>query len=119
MTDLYTSLMRTVVPILAGLVLTLAADIGLDLDSAEVTAAVTAAMTAAYYTAFRLLEEWAGRIGVPWLRTLAGVLLGWATPPDYSAAEEARIELRFDTAAADREIRAALDRAYGRRRAGS
>uniref|UniRef100_UPI000375864E hypothetical protein n=1 Tax=Wenjunlia vitaminophila TaxID=76728 RepID=UPI000375864E len=74
--NLFASFMRTVVPVAAGLLLTLAARAGFDMDDASVTAAVTAALTAGYYAVFRLIEEAAGRLGVPWLRTLAGVALG-------------------------------------------
>jgi len=41
--NLFTSLMRTVVPIVAGLLISLAARVGLDLDDATATAYVTAA----------------------------------------------------------------------------
>ncbi|WP_018386575.1 hypothetical protein [Wenjunlia vitaminophila] len=84
--DLFASFMRTVVPIVVGLLLGLAARAGFDLDGETATAAVTAALTAAYYAVFRLLEEAAGRIGWDWLRKLAGVLLGWARPPRYPRA---------------------------------
>jgi hypothetical protein len=77
--------MRTLVPIAAGLLLTWAAKAGFNLDSASVTMWVTSAITAGYYALFRLLETAAGRIGWVWLRTLAGVLLGWARPPEYPA----------------------------------
>lgn len=79
------SIARTVVPMVAGLVLTLAARIGLDLDQAEVTAAVGTVLSAAYYTGWRAVEEWAGRTQHMRLRRLAGVLLGWARPPQYPA----------------------------------
>ncbi|WP_062214572.1 hypothetical protein [Streptomyces sp. NBRC 109706] len=79
------SIARTVVPMVAGLVLTLAARVGLDLDEAEVTAAVGTALSAAYYTGLRGVEEWAGRAQHPQLRRVAGVLLGWARPPQYPA----------------------------------
>lgn len=79
------SIARTVVPMVAGLILALAARIGLDLDQAEVTAAVATVLSAAYYTGLRGLEEWAGRTQRPRLRRVAGVLLGWARPPQYPA----------------------------------
>lgn len=88
--NLFTSIMRTLVPLVVGLVLGAAARVGLDLDDAQATAAVTTALTAAYYTAFRSLEEWAGRLDAPWLRQLAGVLLGWARPPEYPTPPSAR-----------------------------
>lgn len=86
--NLYASFLRTVVPIVAGLLLGWAARVGLDLDDAQVTAVVTSALAAGYYAVFRLLEEAAGRLDVPWLRTAAGVLLGWARPPQYPAAAD-------------------------------
>ena len=83
--NLFTSLMRTVVPIVAGLILGAAARMRLDLDDATVATEVTAALTMGYYAAFRLLEQWAGRLGAGWLRTAAGIALGWARPPQYPA----------------------------------
>jgi hypothetical protein len=83
--SLFPSFLRTVVPIVAGLLLGWAARAGLDLDDGQVTGAVTAALTMAYYAAFRLLEHAAERLHVPWLRTAAGLLLGWARPPQYEA----------------------------------
>jgi hypothetical protein len=57
---------------------------GLQLDDATATAYTTAAITAGYYVLWRLLEEFAGRIGWQPLRTVAGLLLGWARPPQYN-----------------------------------
>lgn len=82
-TNLYTSMMRTVVPVVAGLLLGWAAQVGWHLDDAQITSAVTSALTAVYYAAFRLLEEYAGKLNMPWLQKTAGVLLGWARPPQY------------------------------------
>lgn len=81
--NLFASFLRTAVPVVAGLLLGWAARVGWHLDDAQVTAAVTAALTFAYYAVFRLLEETAEHLRVPWLRTAAGVLLGWARPPQY------------------------------------
>lgn len=72
--------MRTVVPLLVGWILTAAHFLGLDPSSTTTTAAVVVVLTGAYYTAFRLLEHLATRLQLPALRTLAGVLLGWARP---------------------------------------
>jgi hypothetical protein len=96
--NLFTSLMRTLVPVVAGLVLGLAARVGLDLDDGMVTTYVTAALTAGYYTLWRALEELAGRLGWEPLRTLAGLLLGWAKPPQYEqpATVPVRVKLDFD-----------------------
>ncbi|WP_217552934.1 hypothetical protein [Streptomyces sp. GbtcB6] len=81
--NLFTSFMRTVVPIVAGLVLTLLVHIGVQFGSASVASVVTTVLTGAYYTVFRLLENLALKIRSRPLATVAGILLGWATPPDY------------------------------------
>ncbi|MCT9003864.1 hypothetical protein [Streptomyces rhizosphaerihabitans] len=81
--NLFASFMRTVVPIVAGLVLTLLVHIGVDFSSASVASAVTALLTGLYYTTFRLLETLALKIRSRPLATVAGILLGWATPPEY------------------------------------
>ncbi|MEU6198928.1 hypothetical protein [Streptomyces sp. NPDC047061] len=85
--NLFTSFMRTVVPIVAGLVLTLLVHLGVRFDSASVASVVTTVLTGAYYTVFRLLENLAVKIRSRPLATVAGVFLGWATPPDYPTAE--------------------------------
>lgn len=77
------SLMRTLVPLLVGWVLTASGWIGLAPDSTAVTAAVTAAVSAVYYTVLRAAEELAGRLRWRPARLVAGLLLGWAAPPDY------------------------------------
>lgn len=89
--DLLASVVRTLVPVGAGLVLTLAAETGLDLDSGTVTAAVTAAVTAGYYLAFRGLEVLAGRLRWQPLRRVAGAFLGYARPPEYPKSPDARL----------------------------
>ncbi|WOX14112.1 hypothetical protein [Streptomyces sp. N50] len=81
--NLFVSFMRTVVPIVAGLVLTLLVRIGVTFDSTAVASVVTAVLTGAYYTLFRLLETLAVKIRNRPLAAVAGILLGWATPPDY------------------------------------
>ncbi|MEU3095497.1 hypothetical protein ABZ690_11930 [Streptomyces sp. NPDC006967] len=94
--NLFTSLMRTVVPIVVGLLLGLAARVGLELDDATVTAYVTAGLTAGYYALWRALEELADRLGWEPLRTLAGLLLGWARPPQYEQPATVPIRVRVD-----------------------
>jgi len=94
--NLFTSLMRTVVPIVAGLLLGLAARVGLDLDEGAVTAYVTAGLTAGYYALWRVLEDLADRLGWEPLRTLAGVLLGWARPPLYEQPTTVPLKVRLD-----------------------
>ncbi|MFM9637590.1 hypothetical protein [Streptomyces turgidiscabies] len=83
MPALFVSFMRTAVPYVAGLLLTLVVRAGVEIDSATVTAVVTVALGIGYYLAFRLLE-WVGeRLRGSALQTVAGVLLGWARPPSY------------------------------------
>ncbi|MFG3019822.1 hypothetical protein ACGFZQ_14945 [Streptomyces sp. NPDC048254] len=82
--NLFASFMRTVVPIVAGLLLTLLVRIGVDFDSASVASVVTTVLTGAYYTTFRLLESLAVKLHSRPLATVAGILLGWAAPPDYA-----------------------------------
>ena len=84
--NLFASFMRTVVPVAAGLLLTLLVRIGVEFDSASVASVVTTVLTGAYYTTFRLLESLAVKIRSRPLATVAGILLGWAAPPDYPGA---------------------------------
>ncbi|MFD7990727.1 hypothetical protein [Streptomyces mexicanus] len=114
--NLFASLMRTVVPIVAGLLISLAAKVGLDLDDATATTYTTAAITAAYYALWRALEELAGRIGWEPLRTLAGVLLGWAKPPQYEqpTTVPVKVKLNVDTASLARDVAAVVQRSGGR-----
>jgi hypothetical protein len=108
--NLLASLLRTLVPIVAGLILGLAARFGLDLDDATVTAQVTAALTGAYYTLWRALEALAEYMAWRPLQLLAGVLLGWANPPQYQKPVTAPVRLKLDTAAFDHDLREALKR---------
>lgn len=68
------SVWRTVAPMLAGLVCTLAAKWGLGLDNGQVLAGLTTAFSALYYMVFRLLEH--AHPGWGWF-------LGFARPPLY------------------------------------
>ncbi|MFI7014377.1 hypothetical protein [Streptomyces sp. NPDC050164] len=113
--NLFTSLMRTVVPIVAGLVLGLAARVGLDLDDATAAAYVTAGLTAGYYALWRALEELADRIGWEPLRTLAGLLLGWAKPPQYEqpATVPLKVRLSFDADELARHVAGVVERGGG------
>lgn len=85
--NLFASLMRTLVPVVAGLLLSLAARAGLNLDGETASLVAASLLTAGYYAAFRALEELAGRLGWEPVRVVAGVLLGWARPPDYGTRE--------------------------------
>lgn len=79
--NLFISLMRTLVPLVAGWLITLAVSLGVNLDSGVVTTMVTTLITLAYYAVFRFLENAAK--SAPKMQKLFGVLLGWARPPDY------------------------------------
>lgn len=87
MYSLFVSWMRSVVPVAAGWLLTLAGWTGVETDGVATAGLVTALLTAAYYTVFRFLEEAGRRIGFAPLRLLAGILLGWARPPAYPARQ--------------------------------
>jgi hypothetical protein len=104
MQNLFVSFMRSVVPIVVGLVLSGAAYIGLDLDDPMVTMYVTAGLTASYYAVFRLLEELAGRMAWRPLQLLAGVLLGWARPPQYVEPVTAPVRMKLDKVAMREDI---------------
>lgn len=79
------SLLRTVVPLLVGWVVTATDALDLDVSSTTATAAVTALITAVYYLVFRMVEEAAARIGNETVRKLAGLALGYARPPEYKS----------------------------------
>lgn len=83
MGDVFASIVRTLVPMIAGCVISFGAWAGLGLDSEAVAIGVTTVVAAVYYTFFRLLEDWSDKIGNPHLRTFAGMLLGFARPPKY------------------------------------
>lgn len=70
------SVIRTVVPVIVGLVLSYAVKVGLHLDEAWVTDLVTLAITTAYYSGVRILET---RGSAAW-----GWLLGKASAPKYA-----------------------------------
>ena len=83
MNDYVISLIRTWVPILAGVLLTWLADaLGIVVDdgtSAAVVAALVGLLSAGWYALARVLERF-----FPW----AGLLLGVRSQPAYSAAAE-------------------------------
>lgn len=76
--DTLASLWRTVVPIVAGALLSMAAKAGFHIDSSVVTGWLTAGFAAGYYALFRLAEQ---HLGKRW-----GWLLGLARPPQYKPA---------------------------------
>jgi hypothetical protein len=83
------SILRTVVPLVAGWILVTLTGAGFTVDSNSARAAVTLAVTAAYYVVFRLVERLAEKFGGPaWVRAAAGVLLGYARPPRYRPTDD-------------------------------
>lgn len=117
MQNLFVSFMRTGVPLVAGLVLTMTGRLGIPVDSQAAAGAVSLGLAAAYYAVFRLLETLAERLSWRPLQVAAGVLLGWAQPPAYDGQEaEVPIRLVLDKQHLDRglqEALAALGRATG------
>jgi len=111
MPNLFVSFMRSLVPITVALVLGLAARFGWDLDDPTVTMYVTAGLYAVYYGVFRLLEALAERMAWQPLQTIAGVLLGWAKPPQYVTPVTAPLRIKLDMAGADEEFREFLKKA--------
>lgn len=70
------SVIRTIVPLVVGLIVSGAARIGLGIDEGIVSQLVTVVVTTLYYACVRLLEE---RVGPAW-----GWLVGYARVPRYS-----------------------------------
>lgn len=82
------SILRTVVPLVAGWIIVALAHLGFSLDSNTAQAAVTLAVAAAYYIVFRLVERIVEKTGGPaWLKGAAGALLGYAQPPRYRSTD--------------------------------
>jgi hypothetical protein len=83
------SLLRTVVPLVAGWVIVALTGLGFSVASNKVQTAITLAVAAAYYVVFRLVERTAEKYrGPAWLRGIAGALLGYARPPQYKSTED-------------------------------
>lgn len=113
MQNLFVSTMRTLVPIVAGLVLSLAGRLGIPVDSESAALVVLAGLTATYYLAFRGLEALAERMAWQPLQTIAGIFLGWAKPPQYVTPVTAPVRLRMMVDPADMAAaRQMLDAAY-------
>lgn len=104
MNNVFVSFMRTFVPYGVGLVLTATGWLGIPVDSEAAAGAVSLGLAAAYYMVFRLLEEIAERMAWGPLQTLAGVLLGWARPPQYVAPIEAPVRMKLDRVAMREDI---------------
>ena len=79
--SVFPSVMRTVVPLTVGAVLTILAHLGVDFGSEVVTTVVTAVIAGAYYTLFRILENAAPTGGKA--EKFFGFLLGFVRPPIY------------------------------------
>jgi hypothetical protein len=93
MYSIFMNWMRTVVPLAVGYIVAGADVLGVNVDSGGATALLMGVVSAAYYTVFRVVEEYADKAGNATLRTLAGVLLGWARPPEQAlAAAGPRVE---------------------------
>jgi hypothetical protein len=86
--NLFVSMMRTFVPIVAALVISWTGRLGIPVDSNAAASAVALGLAAAYYLLFRGLEWLAARLSWGPLKTAAGVLLGWAQPPAYGRRDD-------------------------------
>lgn len=104
MQNLFVSTMRTLVPVVAGLVLSLSGRLGIPVDSESAGLVVTAGLTAVYYLAFRALEELAERLAWRPLQLAAGLLLGWARPPAYEQPVTVPVRLKLDKPAMQEDI---------------
>jgi hypothetical protein len=83
------SILRTIVPLLAGWAITVLSGLGLSADSTTVSGGITVAVAAVYYLAFRIVERLTEKLGGPaWVRAAAGLLLGYAKPPRYEATDD-------------------------------
>lgn len=92
--SVFPSVMRTVVPLVVGWVITALTSVGVDFGSEKTTAAITVIISGAYYTVFRLLERVAPSGGAA--EKFFGLLLGFVRPPIYppsgTVAAPARVE---------------------------
>lgn len=83
--SLFPSIMRTVVPLVVGWVITALTSLGVDFGSEKTTAAVMAVIAGAYYTLFRVLERVAPTGGAA--EKFFGFLLGFIRPPVYPPSD--------------------------------
>ncbi|MGW5122955.1 hypothetical protein ACWEQ7_02640 [Streptomyces sp. NPDC004069] len=86
--NLFASYMRTLTPSGVALVLTATGWLGIPVDSTAAAGAVSLGLGAAYYASFRGLEYVAERMAWRPLQLAAGLLLGWARPPQYEQQEQ-------------------------------
>lgn len=98
--SVFPSVMRTVVPLVAGVLITALAHIGVNFGSETTTSVVTAVIAGAYYTLFRLLERVAPTGGKA--EKLFGLLLGFARPPVYPVSGTVAASARVETLTAAR-----------------
>ena len=104
MQNLFVSYMRTLVPYGVALVVTWAGWLGIPVDSTAAASAVSLGLGAVYYAVFRGLEELAERMAWRPLQLAAGVLLGWARPPQYEQPALMPIRLKLDRSAMQEDI---------------
>ena len=82
------SILRTVVPVVVGVLLGWAAKVGLDLPSGAVFEIVTVALTAGYYALGRFVEQHWPNVG----RLLLSLGLTKAVQPVYAKVIQGRVE---------------------------
>lgn len=73
--DMLISMVRTIVPLIAGFILTLAARAGIDISGELATMFTYTIVTGVYYALIRILE-----VKFPWF----GILLGWKAEVKYA-----------------------------------
>ncbi|MBT3161532.1 hypothetical protein HTV80_00185 [Streptomyces sp. Vc74B-19] len=89
------SVLRTVVPLVAGWIIVAVTGLGFSIDSDVVQTAVAFGVAGVYYLVFRIVERVAERVAWPvWVKGAAGALLGWARPPRYSSSDDVAELLR-------------------------
>ncbi|PWI06543.1 hypothetical protein DIZ27_32915 [Streptomyces sp. NWU339] len=89
------SLLRTVVPLVAGWILVALTGLGFSLESDVAQTGVAFAVAGVYYLVFRLVERAAEKFGGPvWLKGAVGALLGYAQPPRYKSTDDVAELLR-------------------------
>lgn len=83
------SLLRSVVPLVAGWIIVALTGLGLSIDSEVAQSAVALGVAGGYYVVFRLVERFTEKWGGPaWLKGAAGALLGYARPPQYKPTDD-------------------------------
>lgn len=93
--SVFPSVMRTVVPLVAGVAITALARVGVDFGSEATTSVATAVVAGVYYTLFRLLERIAPTGGTA--EKLFGFLLGFTRPPVYPPSGTVAAPVRIET----------------------